>query len=180
MACRRVLPSGLLSLPICRSLVDMDPDTPKPNKLFTILRPTSSQNFMKLKIPPYLYPSASVGLYWSIHLFVCYKTCSHYGTWDNDMKWSTSGQGCKLDPKSGGPFLPLLPSPSSPAPSPSLPCHPFPFSSPPPMHLGVWGSAVSSPSFAAILSPENVSGGSDFCFLLWHTKCADLLKLGQS
>ena len=32
--------------------------------------------------------------------------------------------------------------------------------------------------FAAILSPENVSDGSDFHFVLWRTKCADLLKLG--
>jgi len=32
--------------------------------------------------------------------------------------------------------------------------------------------------FAAILSPENVSGGSDFCFVLWRTKCPNMVKLG--
>jgi len=32
--------------------------------------------------------------------------------------------------------------------------------------------------FAAILSPENVSDGSDFHFVLWRTECTDLLKLG--
>ena len=111
--------------------------------------------------------------------------------------FSTSPEGrvVYLAPKVGA-FLPLIPCPlysfpplPSPAPFPVLPSLPsFPLLVPSPMQLGGLGSAVSSPSgvrgkapaanvFAAILSPENVSGGSDFCFVLWRKKCADLLKL---
>jgi len=111
----------------------------------------------------------------------------------------THCHGRKLDPKSRGPFLPLLSSPisfsppltSSPCPSlplstflSSLPFHPFPFSSPPPMQQGKLGERCKLPQrpqtyFAAILSLKNVSGGSNVCFVLWRkTKCADLLKLG--
>ena len=101
--------------------------------------------------------------------------------------FSTSPEGrvVYLAPKVGA-FLPLIPCPlysfpplPSPAPFPVLPSLPsFPLLVPSPMQLGGLGSAVSSPNvFAAILSPENVSGGSDFCFVLWRKKCADLLKL---
>ena len=98
-------------------------------------------------------------------------------------KINPTRQGRKLDPQKCGPFLPLFHSPpfSSPpllssslpfpAPSPPLSCprrlsHLFSFSSPPPNAIRVLGAlqapTAGSTYFAAILSPENVSGGSDF------------------
>ena len=100
-------------------------------------------------------------------------------------------QGRKLDPNRGPHSFPSFPLPSTvfPSPLPALSCllsspflsslafHSLPFSSPPPMQLGSLGRAVSSHSgvraeprpqtyFAAIFSTGNVSGGSDFCFVL--------------
>ena len=107
----------------------------------------------------------------------------------------TTFQGRKLDQKSGGahsfsppplfPPLPPLPCPSlrssSPLSSPPLPSNPFSSTL---LLQPAWGSAVRSPSgirgrapttqpsqtyFAAILSPENVSSGSDlFCFVAYE------------
>jgi len=77
---------------------------------------------------------------------------------------------------------PLLPCPSLPCPSlpPLLPFPVLPFPPisspflPSPVQLLDLGSTAICPStdrqtyFAAVLSLENVSGGSDFCFVLWQ------------
>ena len=111
-------------------------------------------------------------------------------------------RGRKLDPKSGGPFLPLLlsvpfpplPFSSLPFPAPLLPFPVLPFlsilsASPPlpPNAARRSGERCKLPqrdpggapaANVCILSAENVSGGSDFLFCFVAYKCADLLKLG--
>jgi len=138
------------------------------------------------------YSATSCGFLW-MHYKIILLMC----------KFSFSGRR-KLDPKSGSPFL-ALPSPgagqqgrgrTSPPPLPACPLSsPFlsfpPIPSPPlpPMQLGVKRSIVSSPCgvrgkdpaaniVCSYFFPENMSDGNGFCFVLWRTKCADLLKLG--
>jgi len=83
-------------------------------------------------------------------------------------------------------FSPLYAAPPLFAPFLSSPPPSLPILLPSPNEAMGLGNAVSSPSgvraepcyFAAILSPENVFGGRDFCCVLWRTKCTDMLKLG--